>query len=824
MLLISAGAFGQSKGYLRYDTLVLQKVGGNSELVIMNGSRNTAGILTNMGGGRTQFVASRVSGDTLFVGRDTLTGIGGTISNLGSAYRLYSPGSKGVKTVAAGSGITIDSVTSNQLGFKLGIATNSGGNAFTEARELNMGAYGLAFRRNYPSATMDTRIFSYASLDTVTVNTFDIPPVDAGIFYRGLRYQVNRKEYTGGFQFSISHQPTDSTNVRTLGGDFGYATKSTLQITRPDDITGRRTVFNSTENAAPIDAMPAHLSWTIVNRPAASSTMPIRARGWYSGNTSYLIIQNTGDTLGNYVGFITNSLLNTNARVGKFYDFYGYGSGYAPPRIDSAWSFYAPYSTSRNYFAGPLALGGVNTGPTEQLELFGNFKHFNLPYSSSVSDSMVVWNASTKLYGMRGVPSGGGGGSTSLPSGEVGYGTGSGITSSPAFVYGTGQLAVGEVGTQGYYKIFGGTSGAVRLTTAAAAGTWDLTLPTDDGTNGQVLTTDGSGVTSWQTVSGGSPVLSSILAASAANTIDNTNYKQKFNWSTLGGDTAMVFRAHTTGASSNAQVLGASILTGANATSSQTTIAWAFQNAKTGTSATNIAADFTASGGTTNIAGRFSAESNNIQLTNAAKSQNTGIIERNSSGGLTVRGDIDGLWLRSGGSATSGIEINTLAASAPIILKTNNSERVRVTNAGLALYQPSTTTAPDSALYIEDGVVKATLVSGTYTPTASAASGITVSAVEPFVWSRTGSVVTVSGYVGTSGVTPGTPASFNLTLPISSNFTTAYECSGQVGSIVAGSDGYVISDATNDRATVNWVGGATAGTQGLRITFQYQVL
>jgi hypothetical protein len=77
VLLISAGAFGQSKGYLRYDTLVLQKVGGNSELVIMNGSRNTAGILTNVGGGRTQFVASRVSGDTLFVGRDTLTGIGG---------------------------------------------------------------------------------------------------------------------------------------------------------------------------------------------------------------------------------------------------------------------------------------------------------------------------------------------------------------------------------------------------------------------------------------------------------------------------------------------------------------------------------------------------------------------------------------------------------------------------------------------------------------------------------------------------------------------------------------------------------------------------
>jgi hypothetical protein len=49
----------------------------------------------------------------------------------------------------------------------------------------------------------------------------------------------------------------------------------------------------------------------------------------------------------------------------------------------------------------------------------------------------------------------------------------------------------------------GTTSGTVTIQTAAAAGTYTLTLPTDDGTASQVLTTDGAGVLSWTTSAGG---------------------------------------------------------------------------------------------------------------------------------------------------------------------------------------------------------------------------------------------------------------------------------------------------------------------------------
>lgn len=71
---------------------------------------------------------------------------------------------------------------------------------------------------------------------------------------------------------------------------------------------------------------------------------------------------------------------------------------------------------------------------------------------------------------------------------------------------GAGITRFGTAGTSlGSFTLEGNTSGVVTVQPAAAAGTWSLTLPTNDGDASQVLTTDGSGVTSWTTPSGGSP-------------------------------------------------------------------------------------------------------------------------------------------------------------------------------------------------------------------------------------------------------------------------------------------------------------------------------
>lgn len=79
-LLLSSIAYGQSRYYIRADSVFIEKGGGNGELILLNGTKGVKGLLTNVGNGRTQFKASRLSGDTLFVGMDTL--IGGGSQNL----------------------------------------------------------------------------------------------------------------------------------------------------------------------------------------------------------------------------------------------------------------------------------------------------------------------------------------------------------------------------------------------------------------------------------------------------------------------------------------------------------------------------------------------------------------------------------------------------------------------------------------------------------------------------------------------------------------------------------------------------------------------
>ena len=57
---------------------------------------------------------------------------------------------------------------------------------------------------------------------------------------------------------------------------------------------------------------------------------------------------------------------------------------------------------------------------------------------------------------------------------------------------------------KGTLRLSGSSSGYVGLAPAAAAGSTTYTLPSADGTTGQVLSTNGSGTLSWTTAGGGS--------------------------------------------------------------------------------------------------------------------------------------------------------------------------------------------------------------------------------------------------------------------------------------------------------------------------------
>ena len=62
-----------------------------------------------------------------------------------------------------------------------------------------------------------------------------------------------------------------------------------------------------------------------------------------------------------------------------------------------------------------------------------------------------------------------------------------------------GSLTTGSAGgVTGNLALSGATSGTVNVTPKAVAGSWTFTLPDTDGNSGEVLQTDGSGITSWQ--------------------------------------------------------------------------------------------------------------------------------------------------------------------------------------------------------------------------------------------------------------------------------------------------------------------------------------
>lgn len=119
----------------------------------------------------------------------------------------------------------------------------------------------------------------------------------------------------------------------------------------------------------------------------------------------------------------------------------------------------------------------------------------------------------------------------SVISNETGSGS---LVFSVAPTFGT-NITLGAVSSFTGQALFKGiTSGTITLTTADAAGTYTLKLPSTTGTNGQVLTTDGTGVTSW--TSAGTGISGSIASTQVA-------YATSTN--TIGGASGFTFGSST---------------------------------------------------------------------------------------------------------------------------------------------------------------------------------------------------------------------------------------------------------------------------------------
>jgi hypothetical protein len=103
-------------------------------------------------------------------------------------------------------------------------------------------------------------------------------------------------------------------------------------------------------------------------------------------------------------------------------------------------------------------------------------------------------------------------------------------------------LDIGLAGTTtGTMRLEAVTTGYVEIQPSNSTTAWTMTLPGSAGTSGYVLTTDGSGVTSWVPASSvvGSTALSALTSAQGANNIDNATYNQTWTWNSLNSGTGM---------------------------------------------------------------------------------------------------------------------------------------------------------------------------------------------------------------------------------------------------------------------------------------------
>jgi len=103
----------------------------------------------------------------------------------------------------------------------------------------------------------------------------------------------------------------------------------------------------------------------------------------------------------------------------------------------------------------------------------------------------------------------------------------------------------------------GSVSGTVTVQPATAAGTWSLTLPTTPGTSGYLLSTDGSGVTSWvasigggNVNSSGTPTAGQIAIWVNSNTVQGTSVLPSANGGTgvNNGSSTLTLSANNTAA------------------------------------------------------------------------------------------------------------------------------------------------------------------------------------------------------------------------------------------------------------------------------------
>jgi len=132
--------------------------------------------------------------------------------------------------------------------------------------------------------------------------------------------------------------------------------------------------------------------------------------------------------------------------------------------------------------------------------------------------------------------------------------------------------------------------------------------------------------------------------------------------------------------------------------------------------------------------------------------------------------------------------------------------------------------AADAVVAANAAAAISTFTAGTYTPTLTNVANLDATTAQICTWLRVGASVMVSGQLSADPTTTATATKIGISLPVASNFGTAFHCGGSGSApAISGQSVAIYADATNDRAQMEWKCVDTTN-QPICFSFLYQVI
>ena len=204
------------------------------------------------------------------------------------------------------------------------------------------------------------------------------------------------------------------------------------------------------------------------------------------------------------------SMSATSGQVLKFN-----GTNWAPSFLAASQNYKGTWNPNTNLPDDITSIGAYTPGDYYIVNTAGSFSSGTLTSSPTTFavGNWVMFNGSTWDKVLNGNLSGAGT-TNFIPY----YNSSTVLANSPMYISG-GNVGIGTttpgsiLDVKGVLRLSGSTSGYVGIQPPAVAGSTTYTLPSADGTNGQVLSTNASGVLSWATIATSGGTLTSISSA-----------------------------------------------------------------------------------------------------------------------------------------------------------------------------------------------------------------------------------------------------------------------------------------------------------------------